>query len=306
MGSRLASTGLLALTIFAACSAPAGLGAACAYEIVFDSDREGSTDVYLLDLETLDTRRVTRATPGISNRLPDWSPDGRTIVFVSEDGAGQGNLFLVSPDGSNLRQLTHQRGRYDNPAWSPRGDQIAFELEREGEWALYLIRPDGSQKTRIGPTGANLFHPSWSPNATELAVVTGSEVAWVGALLDLETAQLSLMTPAGIDVGSIKWSPDGRRLAFDGVTETNFDLYVVATGDDAAERLTTGPAVEARPEWSPDGSTLVFHTTRDYGSVGGAERWEEFELYLLNLRTRVLTRLTHNTAFDAHPDWCAA
>ena len=60
------------------------------------------------------------------------------------------------------------------------------------------------------------------------------------------------------------------------------------------------------PEWSPDATRLVFHSTRDFGSVGGSEVWEEFELYLMDLRDGTVTRLTVNDALDAHPDWCPA
>jgi TolB protein len=299
--------GLLALSVISACSGQGEHGSPCAYEIAFDSDRDGGSEVYLLDLETRRTRRITHtAGPEVSNRFPDWSPDGRSIVFVSEDQDGLGNLFLIAPDGSSLHQLTHEQARYENPAWSPRGDQIAFEMEREGEWGLYVIRPDGSGLERISRSGVNLFHPSWSPDGRRLAVVTGTEAAWAGGLLDPANMDLRTLTPAGIGVGSIKWSPDGQSIAFDGLLDANFDLYVVQVDGSRLERLTTAPQVDARPEWSPDGSGLVFHSTRDYGSVAGSERWEEFELYLIDLDTGVLTRLTENRAFDAHPDWCPA
>lgn len=307
MSVRFQFLSSIALGSLLACSASGGPGDACIYEIVFDSDRDGSTEVYLLDLETLETRRVTRSQdPDVSNRFPDWSPNGGAIVFVSENRDGRGNLFVIDPDGSDQRQLTHELVRYENPAWSPDGDRIAFEMERDGEWGLYVIRPDGHGLARIGPTGVNLFHPSWSPDGRHVAVVTGAEGAWVGALLDVASTDLRVLTPLGIDVGSIKWAPNGLQVAFDGLVGVNFDLYVTRVDGSGVERLTRVPPVDARPEWSPDGSTLVFHTTRDHGSVAGSERWEELELYLIDLRTRTLKRLTENKAFDAHPDWCPA
>lgn len=67
-------------------------------------------------------------------------------------------------------------------------------------------------------------------------------------------------------------------------------------------RLTDGPAVDARPERSPDGRHLVFHSTRDYGSGGGSDRWQDFELYVIEVATGSVRRLTRIGYLDAHPD----
>ncbi len=278
----------------------------CQYEIVFDSTADGSTEVWALDLESLRVRRITAsADPRVSNRFPDWSPDGQQVVFVSEDEGGTGDLFLIKQDGSHRRRLTHDPARYENPAWGPNGDWIAFEKgvgENWDSWGLFLIRPDGSGLHSL--EGTNLFHPSWSPEGTAIAVVTGSEEEWYGAVFSLEDGTLLRVTPEGLTVGSVKWSPDGRWIAFDGGVGEHFDLWLVDRNGHNMRRLTTSPAIDARPEWSPNGSHLVFHSTRDFDSTREDGRWEQFELYLLDVRDGAVQRLTDNRVFDAHPDWC--
>jgi TolB protein len=139
-----------------------------------------------------------------------------------------------------------------------------------------------------------------------LAVVTGDDDEWFGAILSLEGGDLHRITPEGLIVGSVKWSPKGSRVAFDAVVGTNFDLFVVDESGSNARRLTTSPAIDARPEWSLDDSSLVFHSTRDFGSVYEDGRWKQFELYVLKLDGGTIERLTTNEVFDAHPDWCLA
>ena len=277
----------------------------CEFELTFDSTRDGSTEVYAMDLDSLAVRQITDfSEPDIANRFPDWSPDGREIVFVSEDRSGIGDLYIVAADGSDLRRLTSDAARYENPDWAPEGDWIAFEKAKGDDWGLYLVRTDGSELQRI--EGKNLYHPSWSPDGERLAIVTGDEPAWFGAVLRLDGAELRRFTPDGLNVGSVRWSPGGTKIAFDAVTGTNLDLFITDEAGSNLQRWTESPAIDARPEWSPDGTELVFHSTRDFGSVHGDGRWDHFELYLLDLETRKIKRLTRNVAFDAHPDWCNA
>ena len=273
------------------------------FEIVFDSERDGSTEVYVLDLDTREVLQLTNS-PDLElfSRLPDWSPDGKQIVFVSNRDGGKNNLYIMNADGSNVRQLTHGPGTHGNPAWSPQADVIAFEMEQNGVWRMYLINIDGSGQRPIGPLAA--YHPSWSPDGEEIAFITEKESSYVGAIMKSDGTEVREITDIEGGLGSIKLSPDGRRIAFDAVLESNFDIYVMNSDGSNLRRLTDDPAVDARPEWSPDGQEIVFHTTRDYGSVGGSEKWEEFELYVMDLKDLSIRRLTENKTFDAHPDWC--
>jgi len=158
---------------------------------------------------------------------------------------------------------------------------------------------------RVGPTGADLFHPSWAPDGRRIAVLTGTETGWVAGILSLDSGTVHPVTEPGLGVGSVQWSPDGATIALDAVVESNFDLYLLNLESGRLRRLTRGRGIDARPTWSPDGSRLAFHSTRDCGaSVGGQERWDEFELYVLDLSTGETDRLTDNGYFDAHPDWC--
>ena len=279
----------------------------CFYEIAFDAERDGRTEVYVLDIETRDVRQVTHHDVlALANRLPDWAPGGGELVFVSQDTTGLGNLFTIRVDGTGLRQLTSDTAYYHNPAWSPNGDWIAVERgDASGAWELHLIRADGAEAVKVAE---QVYHPAWSPASDRLAVVAESQEAYVGVIMQVdgtvERVAVDLAVQPGEGLGSIKWSPDGGRLAFDAVRGANFDLYVVGADGSNLRRLTTSPAVDARPEWSPTGDRLVFHTTRDFGSVVGSERWEEFELYLMELETGELVRLPENDLFDAHPDWC--
>ena len=64
-------------------------------------------------------------------QAPAWSPDGRTIVFVSwRDGNGE--VYAMDADGSEPRNLTQHPAKDVRPAWSPDGRRIAFVSRRDG------------------------------------------------------------------------------------------------------------------------------------------------------------------------------
>lgn len=279
----------------------------CANRVVFDSTREGNSQVYLLDLESGEESQLfQQSESGAGSRFPDIAAGGERVTFITENEQGTGHLFVIGIDGEDLRQLTIKAAAMSDPAWSPDGEWIAFEMKVQETWGLYLIRLDGTDLHRIGPEGVNLFQPSWAPDQSRIAVVTGNEGAWVVGLLDLANQSVEQVTGPELSVGSVKWSPGGSKLALDAVSsDFNFDLYLLDLVSGDLQRLTRNMAVDARPDWSPDEKQLVFHSTRDQGgSIAGEEQWDQFELYVLDLESGGIERLTENPWFDAHPDWC--
>lgn len=94
----------------------------------------------------------TRLTQGQDYR-PDWSPDGRWIVFQRFKGGGS-DIYVVRADGSHLRALTEDGDNY-HPSWSPDGERIAFGhgQGREGEIGIAWRSSSGSA---TAGSGANI------------------------------------------------------------------------------------------------------------------------------------------------------
>ena len=77
-------------------------------------------------------------------RYPAISPDGKTIAF-----AYQGNIFTVSSNGGEARQLTSHTGYDAYPVWSPDGKKIVFASTRKGSYDVYLMDANGGTPTRL-------------------------------------------------------------------------------------------------------------------------------------------------------------
>jgi TolB protein len=96
---------------------------------------------------------------------PDWSPDGRLILFHSHEGGDeQGQLYVIRPDGRGMRQLTHfKQGTWVGSAsFSPDGKWITFAKAGLGGAAdVFIMRTDGSGVKPVTRTTLWDSAPDW-------------------------------------------------------------------------------------------------------------------------------------------------
>jgi Tol biopolymer transport system component len=132
--------------------------------IVFDSTRDGNTDVYVANADGSDQRPLTDA-PG-EDWSPSWSPDGATILFAS-DRTGVSQLYVMDPDGGNVRQLTDDGSGNVWPSWSRDGERIAFTSWRTGEPEIWSIARDGSDPRNLSRSPGlddAIWTGAWGPD----------------------------------------------------------------------------------------------------------------------------------------------
>jgi Tol biopolymer transport system component/DNA-binding winged helix-turn-helix (wHTH) protein len=126
-------------------------------------------NIWRLELDA--AGRAGAATSLISSTLddngPDYSPDGRKVVFASNRSGGFG-IWACDRDGTNPVQLI-DRGPYltGTPRWSPDGRWIAFDSRsndtgREGDADIYIISAEGGQPRRLTSEPSEDVTPSWS------------------------------------------------------------------------------------------------------------------------------------------------
>jgi serine/threonine protein kinase/Tol biopolymer transport system component len=146
-------------------------------------------------------------------RYSSVSPDGLWVAYF--DTVPEEDLFLIHPDGTGARQLTHDPAKDRNPVWSPDGSRLLFYSNRGGSYNAWTIHPDGSglePVTRKEP----VVIPLWSPDGQRIACSAEGKGA---ALVDLGkplAERVPQPLPAPPDGGvffASSWSPDGRALA---------------------------------------------------------------------------------------------
>ncbi len=127
-------------------------------QIAFVSDRDGNAEIYLVDADGSNPRRLT--TTAQAEDQPAWTPNGTQIVYQSIS-AGTIDIWIMNADGSSQRQLTAGTGANQDPSVSPDGQTIAFTSTRDGNYEIYLMNRDGTNQRNFTRSPANENVPSW-------------------------------------------------------------------------------------------------------------------------------------------------
>ena len=113
-----------------------------------------SAAIYVVGVNGKRLHQVTPFTRGIADKI-DWSPDGKEIVFSSPEFGRPGkssNIYLVRPNGTDLRQLTRETGGEINAgadSWSPDGKKIAYVSNKSGTYQIWTMNADGTEQKQL-------------------------------------------------------------------------------------------------------------------------------------------------------------
>jgi TolB protein len=77
-------------------------------------------------------------------------------------------VYVIDADGANTRRVTFEGGYNDSPAWSPKGDKIAYSSMQGGKFDICLVGPDGARAQRITSDWGHNEYPTWSPDGMQI------------------------------------------------------------------------------------------------------------------------------------------
>ncbi len=217
-----------------------------------------------------------------ADNTPRFSPDGRTIAFIStRDGAPQ--VYVADPKGGNVRRITSLSMGVQPPlVFSPDGRRVAVVSDVYPECSDEACNKRRSEDAEKSPVKVHRLTRLLSRHWDEWRENVRHHIF----VAELESRQATDVTPGDFDSppaqqedGAIAFSPDGREIAFASNREggdreawtTNHDIWIVPTAGGSVKKVTTNPASDLQPLFSPDGRTLFVRAQRRPGFE--SDRW---------------------------------
>jgi imidazolonepropionase-like amidohydrolase/Tol biopolymer transport system component len=118
--------------------------------------------IWIRDIKDGKHKRLTRLDDDINELFPQWSRDGKDIVFTTWNDQQQGTVSVVSARGGKAKVLTNEPGKYVEPTFSPDGEYVVYRKARGGymtprtwsqEPGLYKVDIKGKQSTKLTASG---------------------------------------------------------------------------------------------------------------------------------------------------------
>jgi serine/threonine protein kinase/Tol biopolymer transport system component len=282
-------------------------------ELAFVSTRTGVPQVYIMGSDGGNVRQVTKEQDGACQ--PDWSPDGKKIVYISPcrqkaDLYNDSSLYIMEVETSERTALPPSLGGDFEPAWCPDGKRIAFTSQRDGYPEIYMILLDNDQIVRLtraqsisGAIYARM--PAWNPYGSQIAYVlkrTGLSQIWVTTDGDANMDKPNDRLVASPNNDTLPtWTPDGKFVVFSETSADGTAPYSLWSMryEDRASRTAVRVPIEPLPvvdvSFSLDGYWMAF------------ESWPDAitnqDIYITTATGANRTRLTTDPGYDFDPVW---
>lgn len=231
-------------------------------KIAYVSTQTGNKEIYVMDWDGNNPLPLTRN--GSINLNPDFSPDGREIVFTSYK-RGNPDLYRRSLFNTAEIALSTRKGLNMTGSWSPDGSKIALALSKDGDAEIYTIDKNGGHPTRLTVSPALDFYPAWSPDGKQIAFVSDRLGKPQIFVMNADGGDVRRVTTSGSYNVNPRWSPKGDKIAYTRMTNGGFNIFTVTPDGSSDTQLTTEGNNE-NPSWSADSRLISFSSKRGSGN----------------------------------------
>ncbi len=209
------------------------------------------------------------------------SPDEDEIAF-----SVHGEIFVMELDDGegtdHIRRITGTPARERNVTWSPDGETVYFESDRNGNIDIFAVRSTDEEEKKLSlsrrietkqltDSSENDKSPTPSPDGEKIAFLRGIGYAWT---MNVDGSGETMINDSP-DVLFTRWSPDSKWIA---ISRSNLgsleDVYILAAdGSGEPYNLSRSPMDDYSPYWTDDGERLAWATRDDYGNIWLRYSW---------------------------------
>ena len=266
--------------------------------LAFTASLDGTPTIYLVNSDGSDQRPLNTSGERLE-MSPSWSPDGKSVAFISRAKSGGDIDLRVVDVASGATVVVRGDGREKGPnppVWSRDGRRLAFiGLDARGRNEVWVVNRDGTGLREVSSKfdARGKADVSISPDGRRVIYIAGMRGPFHIVLTDVESGETRNLTE-GVNAmhESPRFSPDGQHLVFASTRDdemlTRSDVFVMNVDGADVRNLSRHPNEDFNPHWTSDGRRVVFASLRSGTS-------QLFEVDLVSGQTR---RLTNNTSHD--------
>jgi Tol biopolymer transport system component/DNA-binding winged helix-turn-helix (wHTH) protein len=267
-------------------------------QIIFNSDRYGTKDLFLLNIERRDIRPLL-ADPSGDIESGTLSPDGSHIAYSVNLGQGRFEVRTVETVNRSRRSLGEYRGGVSIPKWTTDGSRLVFHAKIDGQSEILSVDIRSGEQVNLTDDPLSDLQPDISRDGRIVFISDrgAQQGKWGLYSLNEEGGDLR---PLSDGIGFLfepAWHPSGTMIAYtcdlQAEIEDNLDICLFSLETSRSRSLFTGPGRDYDPSWSPDGQQLAFVSKRDGND----------EIYIMNSDGSGLLRITRSLAKDTNPTW---
>jgi Tol biopolymer transport system component len=272
--------------------------------IAFRSERQGG-GIFVMGATGEPVRKVSNM-----GYYPDWSPDGKEIIFSSMFVAdpfsrgGKVKLYAVNVATGETREIKAGEDTVQ-PRWSPTGRRIAYwGRDRSPQRDIWTVSPQGGEPVRITDDAALDWNPVWSPDGKFIYFISnrkGAPSLW-RAPVDEASGRATGAPEPIIGPLAQSWqlnlSRDGRRLIYveklirENIYAVNFDpvKYDIVGHENP---ILEGSKRSSAPDVSPDGQWLTYYSRGETNE----------DIFVIKTDGSAQNQLTNDSFNDRLPRW---
>ncbi len=245
--------------------------------IVFQSDRNGNWDIYLMDKEGKQAVNITQSPA--HEEMPTFSADGKFIAYTSTQDDTlrtdrvdmHRNIYIMKLDDRNITRAVSFEGDDWYPAFTNSNDEIVFTSEKDDPRNvsfqdklsdIYLLNTKSGLVRRLTQNEADEGAPVVSRNGKWIFFTSNRDGNYQIYKMNNTGGETEQLTFRDWNCGAPHLSHDEKRIVFFAEVNGNYDIYMMNINGQKLTRLTQSAAQDACPNFSPDGKRIIFHSNQ--------------------------------------------